>query len=32
MSNEGRKGGKLKCLFPGGPYTVAQDLGKGRYC
>ena len=31
MSNEGRKGGKLKCLFPGGPYTVAQDLGKGRY-
>ena len=31
MSNEGGKGGKLKCLFPGGPYTVAEDLGKGHY-
>ena len=31
MSNERRKGGKLKCLFPGGPYTVAEELGKGRY-
>ena len=31
MSNEGGKGGKLKCLFPGGPYTVAEELGKSRY-
>ena len=31
MSNEGRKGGKLKYLFPGGPYTVAENLGKGCY-
>lgn len=30
MKNEGRKGGKLKCLFPGGPYTIAEELGKGR--
>ena len=31
MKNEGRKGGKLKPLFPGGPYILAQDLGKGRF-
>ena len=31
MKNEGRKGGKLDQLFPGGPYTIAEDLGKGRY-
>ena len=31
MKNEGRKGGKLEPQFPGGPYIVAQDLGKGRY-
>ena len=31
MKNEGRKGGKLEQLFPGGPYTIAEDLGKGRY-
>ena len=31
MSNEGRKGGKLKCLFPGGPCTVAEEMGKGCY-
>ena len=31
MKNEGRKGGKLNQLFPGGPYTITEDLGKGRY-
>ena len=31
MKNEGRKGGKLDQLFPGGPYTIVEDLGKGRY-
>ena len=31
MKNEGHKGGKLEPQFPGGPYTVAEDLGKGRY-
>ena len=31
MKNEGRKGGKLEPLFPGGPYILAEDLGKGRY-
>lgn len=31
MKNEGRKGGKLEPQFPGGPYIVAKDLGKGRY-
>lgn len=31
MRNEGRKGGKLEPQFPGGPYTVAEELGKGRY-
>ena len=27
----GRKGGKLEPQFTGGPYIVAEDLGKGRY-
>ena len=31
MKNVGRKGGKLEPLFPGGPYEVAEDLGKGRF-
>ena len=31
MKNESRKGGKLEPQFPGGPYTIAEDLGKGRY-
>lgn len=31
MKNVGRKGGKLKRLFSGGPYTIAKELGKGRY-
>ena len=31
MKNMGRKGGKLDQLFPGGPYTIAEDLGKGRH-
>ena len=26
MKNEGRKGGKLDQLFPGGPYTIVEDL------
>lgn len=30
MRNEGRKGGKLEVQFSG-PYTIAEDLGKGRY-
>ena len=31
MKNEGRKGGKLEPLFPGGPYVIAEDLGKGQF-
>ena len=31
MKNEGRKGGKLNRVFPGGPYMNAEELGKGRY-
>ena len=31
MRNEGRKNGKLDYLFSGGLYTIAEDLGKGRY-
>ena len=31
MMNESRKGGKLEAQLPVGPYTVAEDLGKGRY-
>ena len=30
MKNESRKGGKLDLQFRG-PYTIAEDLGKGRY-
>ena len=30
MINMGRKGGKLDVQFHG-PYTIAEDLGKGRY-
>ena len=30
MRNMGRKGGKLDVQFHG-PYTIAEDLGKGRY-
>ena len=29
--NEGRKGGKLEIKFKGGPYTIAKDVGKGRF-
>ena len=28
--NDGRKGGKLEINFKGGPYTIAEDVGKGR--
>ena len=31
MANEGRKGGKLEPQFKGGPYTISEDLGKGRF-
>ena len=31
MNNIGQKRGKLP-LFPCGPYEVAEDLGKGRFC
>ena len=31
MKNEGRKGGKLKPQFQGGPYNFSEDLGMGRY-
>ena len=31
MKNQGRKGGKLEPLFPGGPYIIEEDLGKGRF-
>ena len=30
MKNESRKGGKIEPQFTG-PYTVAEDIGKGRY-
>ena len=30
MKNEGRKGGKLDVQFRG-PFTVVEDIGKGRY-
>ena len=30
MHNVGRKGGKLDVQFRG-PYTITEDLGKGRY-
>ena len=29
--NDGRKGGKLDKRFPGGPYEVIEDMGKGRF-
>ena len=29
--NDGRKGGKLDVRFPGGPYEITEDLGKGRF-
>ena len=29
--NDGRKGGKLEINFKGGPYTIAEDVGKGRF-
>ena len=31
MKNQGWKGGKLEPLFPGGPYVIEEDLGKGRF-
>ena len=31
MKNKRSKGRKLELLFPGGPYILAQDLGKGRF-
>ncbi len=31
MKNEGRKGGKLESQFRGGPYTISECLGDGRY-
>ena len=31
MKNQGQKGGKLEPLFPGGPYVIEEDLGKGRF-
>ena len=31
MKNESRKGGKLDIIFPGGPYEIIADLGKGRF-
>ena len=29
--NDGRKGGKLEINFKGGPYTIAEDVGKGLF-
>ena len=29
--NDGLKGGKLEINFKGGPYTIAEDIGKGRF-
>lgn len=29
--NNGRKGGKLEINFKGGPYTIAEDVGKGQF-
>ena len=29
--NDGRKGGKLDVGFPGGPYEIIEDLGKGQF-
>ena len=29
--NEGQKGGKLEINFKGGRYTIAEDIGKGRF-
>ena len=31
MKNQGQKGGKLEPLFPGGPYIIEEDLGKGTF-
>lgn len=31
MKNKSRKGGKLESLFPGGPYVISEDLGKGQF-
>ena len=30
--NDGRKRGKLDINFKGGPYTIAEDVGKGQFC
>ena len=31
MKNESQKGGSWEPLFPGGPYVISEDLGKGRF-
>ena len=31
LKNDGRKGGKLEINFKGGPYTISEDVEKGRF-